>query len=64
MTAMVFKSHRALGINILVNVQCEGLPQVTVFVRNYKACWFLENGIGNDMLSSLLSKHFKEQKAY
>lgn len=61
---MVFKSHRALGINILLNMQCKVLLRVMVFVRNYKACRFLENGVGSDMLSSRLSKCFKEQKAY
>lgn len=61
---MVFRSHRALGINMLVNMQCKVLPRVTFFIGNCKACWFSENGIGTDMFLSLLSKSFEEQKAH
>ena len=46
---MVFKSHSALRINILVNMHCKVLSQVTFFIRSYKACWFLENDVDNDM---------------
>lgn len=64
MTTNGDQSAQSLAINKAVNIQWRMLPGVTFFIRNYKACWVLENIIGTVTLLSVLSKCFKEQKAH